>query len=147
MSALLRLPGAGFSGESAASSRFLLMNAALWRQRMSEEIARRMDADALGVKGVYLFGSTNSGEAGTGSDIDLIIHVDDDAEKRVLLHAWLDGWNEALCALNEILTGCRQERILDVHLVTDADIARHECFATKIHSVYEPVLQLRLTMN
>ena len=46
-----------------------------WRMHMAQEIAVRLDAEKFGVKNLYLFGSTTSGAAGPGSDIDLLVHV------------------------------------------------------------------------
>jgi len=53
-----------------------------WRQRFAERIAAAMDPDRFGVQAVYLFGSTELGNAGVGSDIDLIVVCGTDADKR-----------------------------------------------------------------
>ena len=46
-----------------------------WRHYMAQQIADALDMEALNVKGVYLIGSSNTGDAGMGSDIDLILHL------------------------------------------------------------------------
>jgi predicted nucleotidyltransferase len=46
-----------------------------WRFYMAERIAERMDLDYYGVQGIYVFGSTNNGSAGPGSDFDLLVHL------------------------------------------------------------------------
>lgn len=115
-----------------------------WRNYMAEQIAANLDAETYGVKGVYLFGSTNTGTAGMGSDIDLLIHFDGSDEQRRGLEMWLDGWSGALAKINYLQTGYDQERLLDVHIVTDADIAAGDPFAAKIHSPVDPASPLPL---
>jgi len=106
-----------------------------WRQQMAESLAAALDAEACGVKALYIFGSTKNGTAGPGSDIDLLVHVGADAEKRARLETWLAGWSEALAQMNYLKTGYRCDGLLDVHYVTDADIAARTSFAAKIDAV------------
>ena len=113
-----------------------------WRHYMAEQISLKMDRQAFGVKGVYLFGSTNTGTAGMGSDIDLLIHMEDDAALRRGLENWLDGWSRALARINYLRTGYEQETLLDIHVVTDDDIARGDSYAIKIHSPLDPASPL-----
>lgn len=115
-----------------------------WRRYMAEQIAADMDMDALGVKGVYLFGSTIVGNAEKGSDIDLLVHVSDDPAKRPLAEKWLDGWSRALAKSNFLLTGYETGALLDVHYVTDSDIAEGGPFASKIGSATDPAVPLRV---
>ena len=114
-----------------------------WRRRWAQTIADRMDMEALGVKGVYLIGSVAAGEAGAGSDIDLIVHTDDDMTHRCALIGWFQSWEEALCAAYVAWTGEQPCYMLDVHYVTDGDIRRKTPFATLISSIYEPAELLR----
>jgi len=108
-----------------------------WRLRMAERIAARLDPARFGVKALYVFGSTKNATAGPGSDLDLILHVDggDDGARRRDLEAWLEGWSLALAETNYLRTGYRAERLLDVHLVTDEDMARQTSYAAKIGAV------------
>ncbi|MDL2233436.1 nucleotidyltransferase domain-containing protein [Ruminococcaceae bacterium OttesenSCG-928-L11] len=115
-----------------------------WRHYMAQQIADTLDMEGLGVRGVYLFGSTNTGSTGMGSDIDLLLHFDGTAAQRVLLEQWLDGWSRALAKINFLHTGYNADRLLDLHIVTDADIASGDSFAIKIHSTLEPAAPLRL---
>lgn len=115
-----------------------------WRYYMARQIAETMDMEAYGVKGVYLFGSTNTGETGIGSDIDLLIHAEDDTTRLDQLRHWLDGWSQALARINFLQTGYDTERLLDVHIVTDEDIARGNAFAVKINSFTDPATPLRI---
>ena len=51
-----------------------------------------LDPKRFGVKGMYVFGSTNNGTAGPGSDIDLLVHFDGTERQREELLQWLqDG--------------------------------------------------------
>lgn len=113
-----------------------------WRMRMAESIARRLDPHKFGVKAFYVFGSTKNGTAGLASDIDLLIHFSGDEEQKKLLEQWLKGWSLCLDELNYLRTGYRSQGLLDVHLITDEDIARRSSFAAKIGVVTDAALEL-----
>ena len=49
---------------------------------MAERIALELDRERFGVEAVYLFGSVKNATAGPASDIDLLLHVNADAEQR-----------------------------------------------------------------
>lgn len=115
-----------------------------WRHYMAKQIADSMDLDAFGIKGVYLFGSTNTGKTGIGSDIDLLIHVENEETKIKQLRHWLDGWSRALARINFLQTGHDMEQLLDIHIVTDKDIAEGDSFAIKINSYANPATVLRV---
>ncbi len=115
-----------------------------WRLRMAEKIAAEMDAEALGVVGFYVFGSTKNATAGPGSDIDLLVHFRGNPRQREQLLAWLDGWSRCLGEMNYLDTGVRSEKLLDVHLITDEDIERKSSWATKIGAVTDAARELPL---
>jgi len=115
-----------------------------WRHYMAQQIADHMDMALFGVKGIYLFGSTNTGNTGIGSDIDLLIHVGEDEDRLQQLRQWLDGWSRALARINFLQTGHDADRLLDIHIVTDRDIENGNPFAIKIHSSTDPATPLRL---
>ena len=115
-----------------------------WRFRMAERMVRAMDPAEYGVKAVYLIGSVKNGTAGPGSDIDLLVHVRADDAQRRQLEAWLDGWSRALAEVNYLRTGYRSEGLLDVHLVTDEDIAKQTSYAAKIGAVTDAARELVL---
>ena len=115
-----------------------------WRHYMAQQIAGALDMEGFGVKGVYLFGSTNTGDSGLGSDIDLLLHFDGDAAQRAMLEQWLDGWSQALARINFLRTGYNMSKLLDAHIVTDADIAGGNSYAIKITSALDPAEPLRL---
>jgi hypothetical protein len=115
-----------------------------WRHYMAERITSAIDPERLGVKGAYLIGSANNGTAGPGSDIDLIIHITGDDKKRELLVQWLEGWSQALAEMNYLKTGYSSPGLLDLHIITDEDIAKKSSFAVKIGAVSDPALPLKL---
>ncbi len=115
-----------------------------WRHSMAEQLASRIDPHKFGVKGAYLFGSTKNGTAGPNSDIDLLIHFDGSLQQRELLVEWLDGWSLCLAEINYERTGFRNDRLLDVHIITDQDIANRDSYAIKIDAVTDPAKPLTL---
>ena len=93
---------------------------------------------------VYLFGSSNSGMAGPGSDIDLLVHFDgSEAQRKDLLH-WLEGWSLSLAEMNYLKTGYTSKGLLDVHIVTDEDIRKKTSYAIKIGAFTDPAEPLTL---
>jgi hypothetical protein len=106
-----------------------------WRLRMAQRIAALLETGRFGVKGLYVFGSTKNATAGPGSDIDLLVHFEGGAEQREALELWLQGWSQCLAEINYLRTGYRSEGLLDVHVVTDEDIARGNSFASKIGAI------------
>jgi predicted nucleotidyltransferase len=118
-----------------------------WRYKMAEKIANRIDPESQGVKGVYIFGSTKNATAGPGSDIDIIVHVEDDMEKRIALKHFLEGWSQALSELNYLRTGYKTDGLLDFHFVTDEDIKNKTSYASKIGAVTDSARPLKLRVN
>ena len=112
---------------------------------MAHLIADRMDFERFGVKGVYLIGSAKNATSGPASDIDLMIHVGDDAGKVELLKAWIEGWSHGLDELNHFMTGHRSgSGLIDLHLITDQDILARTSFAVKIGAVDDRARVIRL---
>jgi hypothetical protein len=116
-----------------------------WRLRMAQRIAALIDPVRFGVKAAYVFGSTKNATAGPASDIDLLLHVEKDDPRREALGVWLDGWSQALAEINYLRTGYRTDGLLDVHYVTDEDIAGGgNAFAAKIGAVTDAARPLAL---
>ena len=115
-----------------------------WRMRVAEQIAARLDARRFGVKAIYVIGSTKNATATAGSDIDLLVHFGGDQGQQRELEAWLEGWSLSLAEVNYVRTGYRVDRLLDVHLVTDQDIAQRSSFAVKIGAVTDSARPLPL---
>jgi pyruvate,water dikinase len=106
-----------------------------WRLQMAEHVASQLDPVRFGVKGIYVFGSTKNATAGPQSDIDLLIHFQGTKKQRHELLVWIEGWSLALDEVNFQKTGTRSGGLLDIHIVTDEDIARKESYAVKIGAV------------
>jgi len=115
-----------------------------WRLKMAEYIASQLDGERFGVKGFYLFGSTKTGTAGPGSDIDVLVHFQGDKSQENALRAWLEGWSLCLDQMNFMQTGCRSGGLLDFHIITDDDIAKKTSFAVKIGAVTDAARPLPL---
>ncbi|MEJ2384397.1 MAG: PEP/pyruvate-binding domain-containing protein [Xanthomonadales bacterium] len=115
-----------------------------WRLRMAERIAADLDPERFGVKALYIFGSVKNASAGPGSDIDLLVHDEGEGPKRDRLALWLEAWSLSLAEINYLRTGSRSEGLLDVHYVTDEDIARRTSFAAKIDAVTDAARPLTL---
>jgi hypothetical protein len=115
-----------------------------WRLRMAEKIAAHLDARRFSVKALYVFGSAKNAAAGPSSDLDLIVHFAGTDRQREDLSLWLDGWSRSLAEVNYLRTGYASDGLLDVHFVTDADIASGSSFAAKINAVTDAARELPL---
>ena len=115
-----------------------------WRLRMAEHIASQLDPDRFGVKGFYLFGSTKTGTAGPGSDIDVLVHFVGTPEQEKMLVAWLEAWSLSLDQVNFLQTGYRSGGLLDFHIITDDDIERRTSWAVKIGAITDPARPLAM---
>jgi hypothetical protein len=115
-----------------------------WRWQMAEKIAADLDPKRFGVRAMYLYGSTKNWTAGPGSDIDLILHLEDDPGPRAELLVWLEGWSRALAEQNYLRTGYRSDGLLDLHIVTDADIAAGSSVAARIGATTDAARPLPL---
>jgi len=115
-----------------------------WRLRMAERIAAELDPGRFGVKDIYVFGSTKNASAGPGSDIDLILHLDGPERSRRELELWLEGWSRCLAEVNYLRTGYQSDGLLDVHFVTDQDLADKTSYAAKIGAVTDAARPLAL---
>jgi pyruvate, water dikinase len=115
-----------------------------WRLRMAENIAAQIDPETTGVRGMYVFGSTKNGTAGPHSDIDILIHFRGNNNQLDLLKTWMEGWSLCLDEINFMQTGFRMGGLLDVHYITDEDIAHRTSFAVKIDAVTDAARPLNL---
>ena len=115
-----------------------------WRMEMVEKIAEEIEPGRFGAVAFYVFGSVKNGTAGPASDIDLLIHFRGDEDQRAALETWLEGWSLCLAEMNYRRTGYRTSGLLDVHIVTDADIAEKTSFAAKIGAVTDAAREVRM---
>jgi hypothetical protein len=117
----------------------------VWRLQAAEGIASRLDPERFGVKAIYLIGSTKNRTAGPASDIDLLIHFRGTERQRDALLLWLEGWSLCLDQINFRKTGCRTGGLLDIHIITDEDIAARTSYAVKIGSATDSARPLPLS--
>jgi hypothetical protein len=115
-----------------------------WRMKMAQHIAMQIDPVRFGVRGFYVFGSTKNATAGPDSDINVLIHFSGTDEQRRQLLLWLEGWSLCLDEMNFHKTGARLGGLLDVHIVTDEDIANKSSYALKIGAVTDAARSLPL---
>jgi pyruvate,water dikinase len=116
----------------------------MWRLRMAEQIAAELDPDRFGVLGFYVFGSTKNAAAGLKSDIDILVHFRGTERQREQLTLWLEGWSLCLDEMNYLRTGYRTGGLLDMHIVTDEDIANKTSYAVKIGAVTDAAKPLQM---
>ena len=115
-----------------------------WRLQMVTHIASQLDGERFGVESLYVFGSTKNATAGPGSDIDILVHFRGSEKQREELMLWFEGWSLALAEVNYLRTGYKSDGLLDIHIVTDDDIARKTSYASKIGAVTDPARPLPL---
>ncbi len=129
---------------SRTADRTMSENYWAWRLEMAEHIASLVDGRRFGVEAMYVIGSTKNATAGPQSDIDLLVHFRGTPAQQKDLLTWLEGWSLCLDELNYQKIGYRSGGILDVHLITDEDIANKNCYALKIDAVTDAARPLRL---
>ncbi len=115
-----------------------------WRMAKAKEIAAAMDPELYGVKALYVVGSSKEFTAAAGSDIDIIVHFGGSEDQREDLLAWLKGWSSKLAAENCQRTGYKCDGLLDVHIITDADVEKKGSWATHLDSAYGKAKELPL---
>jgi predicted nucleotidyltransferase len=111
---------------------------------MAERLASQLSPARFGVRALYLIGSARCGTAGPASDIDLLVLFQGTSEQRDRLMAWLEGWSLCLDEMNFQHTGHRTGGLLDVHIVTDEDLANRTSYAVRIGSSTDPARPLPL---
>lgn len=111
---------------------------------MARLIASLLDADRFGVTALYVIGSTKNATAGPNSDIDLLVHFHGTDQQREQILMWFEGWSLGLDEANFIRTGRRTGGLLDIHFITDNDIAMKSSYAVKINSPTDPARPLPL---
>jgi predicted nucleotidyltransferase len=115
-----------------------------WRMAKAREIAAALDPELYGVKALYIVGSAKEYTAGAGSDIDLIVHFRGSKDQREDLLEFFKGWSRKLAADNYQLTGFKSDGLLDIHLITDDDIASRSSWAAHLDSTESKAKELEL---
>jgi transcription elongation GreA/GreB family factor len=114
------------------------------RVAIARRIAAEIDPGRFGVRAIYVFGSTVNGTAGPCSDINLLIHLEDDHIGRRELEVWLEGWSLGLAQIHASSAGCGSTGLLDVHFVTDEDFRLGTTYTAKIGAVTDAAQPLAL---
>jgi predicted nucleotidyltransferase len=115
-----------------------------WRMQKVNEIAEKIDPEIYGIEALFLIGSTKTGEAGPGSDIDLIVHFNGTEEQKEKLINWFEERGKRIDEENKKRTGIETGNLLDVHLITDSDITKKTSWATHIINPYSKVKKIPL---
>jgi hypothetical protein len=115
-----------------------------WRLELAEYIGSVLDAKRFGVQALYIIGSVKNATAGPQSDIDLLVHFRGSPGQRKDLMTWFEGWSLCLDEINYQKTGLRSRGLLDVHFVTDEDIAKRSSYAVKIDATTDAARPLKL---
>lgn len=76
-----------------------------WRESYADALAASLDAKRFGVMALYVGGSTETGVAGPGSDIDLLVAFAGTSEQREALRHWLEGWSLCMAEISVRQTG------------------------------------------
>lgn len=115
-----------------------------WRSQVAEKIVGMMDMERFGVEAIYLIGSTGTGKAGPGSDIDLMAHFRGGPAQEKELKAWMEGWGLGLSELNFMKTGyVTTGSLIDFHIITDEDIRNKTSYTVMIGAVDNSAKLLR----
>ncbi len=105
-----------------------------WRQNYIEALAASLDRPRFGVGRLFLGGSTESGEAGPGSDIDLYLEFSGTDQQRRELSLWIDGWSRCLGELAFQQTGYQiSGGLIDVHFLDPVAALRMASELREIH--------------
>ena len=97
-----------------------------WREQYAIALSDRLDRTRFGVARLLLGGSTENGQAGPGSDIDLFVDFRGTAEQRRELLVWIEGWSECLAEFAYRHTGYRiPGGVIDLHWIDASKGPRH----------------------
>ncbi|OFZ36466.1 MAG: hypothetical protein A2504_02915 [Bdellovibrionales bacterium RIFOXYD12_FULL_39_22] len=113
-----------------------------WRMYMALELSKQLDRERFGVVDLYLIGSVKTETFDAESDIDLLVHFAGDEHQLCSLSHWLEGWSRCLGVMNYLYSGYRREELLDVKIVTDANIEEKYKYAVKIGAATDSALKL-----
>jgi predicted nucleotidyltransferase len=105
---------------------------------LAQAVALSAVASGISAKAIYLFGSCAKGEAGPGSDIDMLVLTDETHKTPKTL----DAIAKALARYYGELLPALPSLLLDYKLATSKDLAEGANFTACITNVYEPSIQL-----
>lgn len=89
-----------------------------WREEYAEALSVHLDWDRFSIFRLFIGGSTENGQAGPGSDIDLFIDFRGSNNQRRELIAWIEGWGSCLAEVAYRKTGYRlHDNLIDIHWI------------------------------
>lgn len=92
-----------------------------WREHYAQRLAALLDAERYGISALFLGGSTEGGNAGPGSDIDLLVVCTGSELQRDQASHWFEGWSLCLAELAFRQTGYAfPGGILNIQWVTES---------------------------
>ena len=103
-----------------------------WRLTMAQVVTDSLNFEKYGIQGVYIIGSTKNAVAGPSSDIDLLVHHHGDEKQVKDLEECIEAWGQVLSDMNFYRTGLKTHCLIDLHLITDADIINKTSYAVLI---------------
>ncbi len=99
-----------------------------WRLRMAEAFANSIDIAKYQIKGIYLAGSVFKSQAQPDSDIDIFVNIKQESNLRKEFIDWCNGWNSALVNVNFNRSGFKMEKILDVSVFDELELAENQFY-------------------
>jgi len=119
----------------------------IWRKEMVEQIADKIKLIKFAVNAMYLIGSVKNANCGPASDIDILIHFDGNDDQLDLLKTWFEGWSYCLSEMNFAKTGYKTNGLIDLHIITDDDIAKKDSFASMINATNDGARLIKSRTN
>lgn len=104
----------------------------MWRKDMAGKIAEKTNLEKFGIEAMYLIGSAKNATSGPASDIDIMVHFKGNSRQESEMRCWFEGWSQCLSEVNLSRTGYKTDGLLDLHVVTDEDIAGKNSYAVMI---------------
>ncbi len=118
-----------------------------WRLEMAQKITRQLDPDRFGVKSVCLVGSTLLATAQAGSDIDLLVCFEGNNNQKKEIQHWFEGWSLCLDEMNFMRTGYKAGGLLDIHFVTDEELAEPGLIENRLNIKIDDMKKLPLASS
>jgi predicted nucleotidyltransferase len=106
------------------------------RLEICNDAVNSLDFEMYQIENIYLAGSVKNMTAGSGSDIDLIIHDRGNPEFREKIKIWFSAWS-AMAMLNPANKNIieNKEELFELHFISDQNIANNDSYAVMTKSV------------
>lgn len=113
-----------------------------FRYSLAQQLAAYLGSMDDTIKAVYLFGSSLLDYLQPSSNINVLLHVTQDSAALSSLVNWFDA--QCLQQYRTLLGSCaeRMASLLDVHVVTDADVSKKLGYGSLVGSLYNPALRI-----